>query len=131
LQPFTAIHLNTEYDQNSMKDAVKPIYAYILSGIAIFILLIACINFINLKLAHSLQRAKEIGVRKVIGGQRKQLIKQFLGESFLLCLIAFVIAITLTLLVLPVFNELSNKRLSVFSYRFCGGFLPGIGIVRL
>jgi putative ABC transport system permease protein len=112
LQPFTAIHLNTEYDQNSMKDAVKPIYAYILSGIAIFILLIACINFINLKLAHSLQRAKEIGVRKVIGGQRKQLIKQFLGESFLLCLIAFVIAITLTLLVLPVFNELSNKRLS-------------------
>jgi putative ABC transport system permease protein len=112
LQPFTAIHLDTEYDQVNIKDGSKPIYSYILSGIAIFILLIACINFINLKLAHSLQRAKEIGVRKVIGSQRRQLIKQFLGESFLLSLIAFVMAVALTLLVLPVFNELSNKRLS-------------------
>jgi putative ABC transport system permease protein len=112
LRPFTAIHLDTEYDQVNIKDGSKPIYSYILSGIAIFILLIACINFINLKLAHSLQRAKEIGVRKVIGSQRRQLIKQFLGESFLLSLIAFVMAVALTLLVLPVFNELSNKRLS-------------------
>jgi putative ABC transport system permease protein len=114
LQPFTAIHLDTEYSEysNNIEDASKPIYSYILSGIAIFILLIACINFINLKLAHSLQRAKEIGIRKVVGSQRRQLIKQFLGESFLLSLIAFVMAIALTLLVLPVFNELSNKQLN-------------------
>jgi putative ABC transport system permease protein len=112
LQPFTAIHLDTDYSQGDFKNASKPIYAYILTGIAIFILLIACINFINLKLAHSLQRAKEIGVRKVMGGQRKQLIKQFLGESLLLSLIAFVAAIALTILVLPVFNQLANKQLS-------------------
>jgi putative ABC transport system permease protein len=112
LQPFTAMHLDTDYSQGDFKNASKPIYAYILTGIAIFILLIACINFINLKLAHSLQRAKEIGVRKVMGGQRKQLIKQFLGESLLLSLIAFVAAIALTILVLPVFNQLANKQLS-------------------
>ncbi|MDB5280296.1 MAG: hypothetical protein JWR61_5251 [Ferruginibacter sp.] len=115
LQPFTAMHLDTEYGQGDFKNASKPIYAYILTGIAIFILLIACINFINLKLAHSIQRAKEIGVRKVMGGQRKQLIKQFLGESFLLSLIAFVAAVGLTILILPVFNQLANKQLSFFT----------------
>jgi putative ABC transport system permease protein len=112
LQPFMQVHLDTEYDGNSVSSKSKPIYSYILSSIAIFILLIACINFINLKLAHSLQRAKEIGVRKVIGGQRRQLIWQFLGESFLLSFLAFILAIILTLLVLPVFNTLANKQLS-------------------
>lgn len=112
LQPFMQLHLDTEYSDNSVRSKSKPIYAYILSSIALFILLIACINFINLKLAHSLQRAKEIGVRKVIGGQRRQLIWQFLGESFLLSSLAFFLAIILTLLVLPVFNTLANKQLS-------------------
>ena len=60
-------------------------YSYILSGIALFVLLIACINFVNLTIARSVKRAKEIGIRKVMGGDRKQLIFQFLGESFLLC----------------------------------------------
>ena len=115
LQPFTAIHLDTEFSQEGVNDGAKPIYSYILTGIALFILLIACINFINLQLAHSLQRSKEIGVRKVIGGQQMQLIKQFLGESFLLSLIAFIIAIALTFLVLPGFNSLSNKQLSFFT----------------
>ena len=112
LQPFMQLHLDTEYSDNSVRSKSKPIYAYILSSIALFILLIACINFINLKLAHSLQRAKEIGVRKVIGGQRRQLIWQFLGESFLLSFLAFLLAIILILLVLPVFNTLANKQLS-------------------
>ena len=112
LQPFTAVHLDADYSQEGINNGSKPVYSYILSGIALFILLIACINFINLQLAHSLQRAKEIGVRKVMGGQRPQLIKQFLGESFLLSLMAFLMAVILTVMVLPVFNELANKQLS-------------------
>ena len=130
LQPLTDIHLDTEYGQGEIKNASKPIYSYILTGIAIFLLLIACINFINLQLAHSLQRAKEIGVRKVMGGQRKQLIKQFLGESTLLSFIAFALAILLTLMVLPIFNQLSNKQLSFFTL-LDGKLMVAYGILFL
>ncbi len=117
LQPFLQIHLDTEFGdiRNGLTAGSNPIYSYILTGIAFFILIIACINFVNLTVAHSLRRGKEIGIRKVIGGQRKQLIAQFLGESFVLCFLAFVAAMVLVQLVLPYFNELSNKRLS-FSY---------------
>ncbi|AYB33708.1 ABC transporter permease [Chryseolinea soli] len=111
LQPFAHMHLNTEYQ--GTPESSDPIYSYILSGIAVFILLIACINFINLAIAQSLRRSREIGIRKVIGGLRVQLIRQFLSESFALCFIAFVIALAIALLVLPVFNELSNKQLSL------------------
>jgi putative ABC transport system permease protein len=118
LQPFTDMHLNTELPpQNGLLHASNPLYSYILSGIALFVLLIACINFINLTVARSVKRAKEIGIRKVIGGDRNQLIWQFMGESFLLCTIAFGFALLLVKLILPVFNELSNKALA-FSYLF-------------
>jgi len=118
LQQFTDMHLNTELPpQNGLIHASNPMYSYILSGIALFVLLIACINFINLTVARSVKRAKEIGIRKVIGGDRKQLIGQFMGESFLLCSIAFALAILLVKLILPVFNDLSNKALD-FSYLF-------------
>ena len=118
LQPFTDIHLSVDYGaSNGLTDASKPMYSYILSGIALFILLIACINFVNLTVARSLKRAKEIGIRKVIGGDRRQLMVQFLGESFFLCFIAFVLAVLMVQLVLPVFNELSNKALAL-SYLF-------------
>ncbi|MBC8110388.1 MAG: FtsX-like permease family protein, partial [Verrucomicrobia bacterium] len=114
LQPFTQMHLSTEYTAtNGLSDASNPVYSYILMGIAIFILLIACINFINLTIARSLKRAKEIGVRKVVGGDRKQLIFQFLGESFALTFIAFFLAFVLVNLVLPGFNQLANKSLSL------------------
>jgi putative ABC transport system permease protein len=114
LQPLLKLHLDTEYQANNgLKDASKPIYSYILSGIALFILLIACINFVNLTIARSLKRAKEIGIRKVVGGERKQLIVQFLGESFLLCAVAFLLAILLVQLALPTFNQLANKVLSL------------------
>ncbi|MGN6803049.1 MAG: ABC transporter permease [Ginsengibacter sp.] len=116
LQSFTDMHMNTELPpQNGLMHASNPMYSYILSGIALFVLLIACINFVNLTVARSVKRAKEIGIRKVIGGDRKQLIGQFMGESFLLCAIAFALAVLLTRLILPVFNELSNKALA-FSY---------------
>lgn len=116
LQPLTDMHLSREFvASNGLKDDSNPVYSYILTGIALFILFIACINFINLAVARSLKRAKEIGVRKAIGSGRGQLMSQFLGESFLLCFIAFAMAIVLAVLILPTFNQLSNKALS-FSY---------------
>jgi putative ABC transport system permease protein len=120
LQPMADIHLNPELPaQNGLEHPSNPVYSYILSGIAIFILLIACINFINLTVARSIRRSREIGVRKVIGGSRAQLVIQFLGESFLLCVMAFVIAILLLQFSLPFFNRIANKQLSL-SYLFDG-----------
>lgn len=130
LQPFANMHLDkTLPANNGLSDASNPMYAYILSGIALFILLIACINFVNLTVARSVKRAKEIGIRKVVGGERSQLITQFLGESFLLCVIAFGLALLLVTLILPVFNELSNKSLAL-SYLFDGKLVTGyIGLL--
>ena len=99
-------------------------YSYLLSGIALFVLLIACINFVNLTVARSVKRAKEIGIRKVMGRDRKQLMFQFLGESFLLCTVAFVLAIALVQLLLPLFNELANKALAI-SYLFDAKLIAG------
>ena len=102
LQPLLDMHLSTDFSaQNGLVDASNPIYSKILVGIAVFILIIACINFVNLTVARSLKRAKEIGIRKVIGGERKQLTAQFLGESFVLSFFAFVLAILLVIVVLP------------------------------
>jgi putative ABC transport system permease protein len=117
LQPLSSIHLGKEVDaqDEALSDKSSTTYSYILSAIAIFILLIACINFVNLTVARSVKRAKEIGVRKVIGGTRKQLLTQFLSESFLICLVAFSFAIVIVSIVLPLFNQLSGKELS-FSY---------------
>ena len=118
LQPFTDMHLSTSLSaSNGLTGASNPVYSYILSGIAIFILLIACINFVNLTVARSVKRAKEIGIRKVVGGERKQLIMQFMGESFILCFISFLLSIIIVQLTLPVFNQLSNKALAI-SYLF-------------
>ena len=114
IQPIRAIHLDTSMGTgNGLDGGSDRSYSYLLTGIAVFILIIACINFINLAVSQSLKRSKEIGVRKVMGGKRKQLMAQFLSESFLVTLIAFVSAVILTSLVLPVFNDLSNKKLSL------------------
>jgi putative ABC transport system permease protein len=116
LQPLVKIHTSADFpSDNGLTQSTKPIYSYILSAIVLFILLIACINFVNLAVARSLQRTKEIGIRKVVGGQRSQLMVQFLGESYILTFIAFVLAIFLVQLLLPFFNTLANKSLS-FSY---------------
>jgi putative ABC transport system permease protein len=123
LQPLADMHLSTQYRaDNGLTDASNPVYSYILSGIAVFILLIACINFVNLTIARSLKRAKEIGIRKVVGGDRWQLMMQFMGESFILSTAAFLLALIMVQLVLPVFNELSNKSLAI-------GYLLGTGLV--
>ncbi|GAA3984221.1 ABC transporter permease [Mucilaginibacter dorajii] len=132
LQPLLAMHTSTDYPANNgLSDASNPTYSYILTGIALFILAIACINFVNLTVSRSLKRAKEIGIRKVMGGLRKQLIMQFLGESFMLSFMAFVLAILLVQLALPLFNVLTNKVLD-FSYLLSLKLVAGyIGIFLL
>jgi putative ABC transport system permease protein len=111
LQPLTAIHLHG--DSNTELEARGDIrYIYIFSAVAIFMLLIACINFINLSTAGAAKRAKEVGIRKVMGSRKQELIKQFLLESLLITVIALCIAALLVQLALPVFNELSGKSLS-------------------
>jgi hypothetical protein len=119
------MHLSTDYSAgNGLVDESNPIYSKILGGIALFMLLVACINFVNLTVARSLKRAKEIGVRKVIEWQRKQLILQFLGESFVVSFLSFAFAIVLVIWVLPLFNSLSNKALS-FSYLLDAKLIAG------
>ncbi|GHB54881.1 ABC transporter permease [Persicitalea jodogahamensis] len=119
LQPFLTIHMDNELSdlRNGLGHGSSPIYSYLLSGIALFILLIACINFVNLTVARSLNRAKEIGIRKVAGSKRTQLVAQFLSESILLAFVAFAFALALTQVILPTFNELANKQLAL-SYLF-------------
>ncbi|MBL7930875.1 MAG: ABC transporter permease [Bacteroidia bacterium] len=118
LQPLLKMHLSEDYPAtNGLADASKPVYSYILSGIALFVLLIASFNFINLTVARSLKRSKEIGIRKAIGSLRSQLVIQFLGESFVICMVAFLFAILLVQLLLPFFNTVSDRSLS-FSYLF-------------
>jgi putative ABC transport system permease protein len=129
LQPYLEMHLSTNLPANDVNSS-NPMYSYLLSGIALFVLLIACINFVNLSIARSVRRAKEVGIRKVIGSNRKQLIMQFLGESFFLCTVAFLLAIVLVRLLLPLFNTLSNKALSL-SYLFDAKLVAGYAILYL
>lgn len=131
LQPLLKMHLSTEFRaDNGLSDASNPVYSYILSGIALFIFIIACINFINLTVARSLKRAKEIGIRKVVGGNRRQLILQFLGESYIISFIAFAIAIIIVQLVLPFFNTVANKALH-FSYLMDSNLVLGFVLMFL
>ena len=114
LQPYEAMHLNPDYGMNNgLQSQSSSVYSYILSGIAGLILLIAGINFVNLTLARSLRRGKEIGVRKVSGSTRAQLVGQFLCESLLLTLLAFVPAVLLVWDLLPQFSTLANKQLQI------------------
>jgi len=118
LQPYGDIHLSTDLPANNgLTNASNPTYSYILTGIALFVLLIASINFVNLTVARSIKRAKEIGIRKISGSSRSQLVLQFFGESFFLCTVAFLVAIVVVQLLLPLFNDVANKALSL-SYLF-------------
>ncbi|MFQ5569479.1 MAG: ABC transporter permease [Rhodothermales bacterium] len=129
LQALTDIHLhsNLQFELGTNSDIA---YVYIFSAIAFFILLIACINFMNLATARSAGRALEVGMRKVLGSSRKQLIRQFLGESILLSFIALLLAVGLMVLLLPSFNELAGKEISA---AFLGNIpvLIGLGGIAL
>ncbi|GAB3542378.1 ABC transporter permease [Spirosoma fluminis] len=115
---------------NNFQSVVTPTnsvtYLYILGSIAIFTLLIACINFMNLSTARSARRAAEVGVRKVMGAEQGALVRQFLGESMVLTVLALVIAVILVAVFLSIFNQLTNKALSVFELfepQIAGSFL--------
>lgn len=112
LQPLTQIHLHSHME-NEMSANSDIAYIYIFAAIALFILIIACINFMNLSTARSALRAKEVGIRKVIGAERKELIKQFLGESLIYSLFSMFVAIGLAHLVLPLFSSLSGRDLTI------------------
>lgn len=113
LEPLKSFHLNTEVQGSSgVSNASDPTYSYILGGIGLLILILACINFANLSVARSIPRAKEIGLRKVLGAQRKQIALQFLGEAFYVSVIAFVLGLILAELLLPTFGQLTGKDFS-------------------
>ncbi len=112
LQPMTDIHLYSELE-NEIAPTSKIAYVYIFSAAAGLILLLACINFMNLATARSAQRAKEVGLRKVVGAERLQLVKQFWGESLFYAVLALLLALVLVEVFLPVFNTLANKQLDL------------------
>ncbi|PWV45371.1 ABC transporter permease [Chitinophaga sp. S165] len=112
IQPFPEKYLHSVF-KNGVPEGGRIEYVQLFTLVAIFILLIACINFMNLTTAQSAKRAKEVGLRKVIGADRSLLIGQFMGEAMLLTACAFVIAVLLAILLLPAFNTLTGKQLSL------------------
>ena len=112
LQPITDIHLHSKI-QDEAEAGGDISYVYIFAVVAIFMLLIACINYMNLATARSANRAKEVGIRKVMGSQRRQLIAQFITESVVIAMISLAISLALIYALLPLFNQLSNKQLPI------------------
>ncbi|MDP4262376.1 MAG: ABC transporter permease [Bacteroidota bacterium] len=114
MMPLTKIHLYSDRSFE-LSPGGNIQYIYIFSAVALFILIIACINFMNLTTARSANRAREVGIRKVLGTERKELITQFLFESVVMVIISLVIAIVINYFVLPAFNEVSGKKMSLGS----------------
>ena len=110
LEPVKNIYLNSETDQNP-----RITFIYIILSIALFILLIGCINFMNLSTAKATKRASEMGIRKVMGAFRSSLIRQMLGEALVIVVISVMLSIVLVQITLPLFNELASKSISITS----------------
>jgi ABC-type antimicrobial peptide transport system permease subunit len=136
IERYGDVYLHSNFDKQGNISGGRIQYVNLFSIVAIFILLIACINFMNLTTARSIKRAKEIGVRKVVGAVRFALIRQFIGEALLIVLIAVIIALLLVTLVLPGFNALTEKQihipfndpafwLSITALMFITGFISG------
>ncbi|MBN2244986.1 MAG: ABC transporter permease, partial [Candidatus Aminicenantes bacterium] len=122
LQPIEKIHLHSNINgEISANGNIK--YVYLFSSIAFLILIIACINYMNLGTARSLQRGREAGIRKVVGAQKSQLMKQFLGETIMLTVISFILSIGVVGIVLPLFNAFFEREITMI---LLGGlkFLP-------
>jgi putative ABC transport system permease protein len=130
LTPLTSIHLHSNKTAE-LEPNGNIQYVYIFSAIAAFILLIACVNFMNLSTARSANRAKEVGVRKVLGSLRGHLITQFMVESILISLFSLLLALGLAWLLMPVFNDLAGKHMSIglFSRPWLAPALLGLVLV--
>jgi len=132
LQPITDIHLNTSLPAG-IQPTSDPKYAYILATIGILILLIACINFITLSVGRSTSRALEVGVRKALGAERKDLIQQFWGEALLTTLMSVVLGLAIALFLVPPFNQLIERNLSfhvdILFITFCVLLIVVIGLI--
>jgi ABC-type antimicrobial peptide transport system permease subunit len=113
VQRYGDIYLHSNFDKQGELSGGRIQYVQLFSLVAIFILLIACINFMNLTTARSVKRAKEIGIRKVVGAFRFSLIRQFIGEALLIVSIAIIISLALVMPVLPVFNQLTGKQIHI------------------
>ncbi len=117
LQPVKDIHLHSNFAIDlGGKSENRAKYVYMFSLVALFVLLIACMNFMNLTTARASRRSLEIGMRKVVGANRMNLIRQFLGESILVSFLSLLMAVGLVLLVLPAFNGISGKELNLASF---------------
>lgn len=112
LHPMSRWHLHSEWE-NGRNAGGRIQFVWLFGIIGVFVLLLACINFMNLSTARSEKRAKEVGIRKAIGSVRLQLAGQFFGESFLVVFLAFVISLLLARLVLPTFNEIADKQMHI------------------
>lgn len=110
LQPMRKWNLYNEF-KNAVNTGGNIRYVRLFGMIGIFVLLLACINFMNLATARSEKRAKEVGIRKTVGSMRWQLINQFFGESYLVVLLAFVLSLILVVLLLPLFNDVAGKKI--------------------
>ncbi len=134
IQPLKDIYLHSDLDREIAPNG-NITNLYILGSIALFVLLIACINFMNLSTARSGKRAKEVGIRKVMGAEKRALVYQFLGESVIMSFIALLLALLLAYLLLPAFNDLTQKNLTLFDkpalwlwiagLTLCSGMLSG------
>jgi putative ABC transport system permease protein len=129
VQPVTEIYLHSNRDQE-MNPNSSATYIHILLMVAAFILLIACINFMNLSTARSMERSREVGMRKVMGGHKKQLFFQFIGESILISTIAIIVGLVFVKAALPFFNDLIGKELS-FGFFKNVYILPGLLLLTI
>ncbi|HYI76839.1 MAG TPA: ABC transporter permease, partial [Chryseolinea sp.] len=128
LQPLLDIHLHSNFSFSEQASNMQDIY--IMSSIGLLILLLACINFVNLSNVHSLKRAKEIGVRKVLGAQKKSLMIQFLSESSALVLFSFALSFGFLIACLPVINEITTKHFTLQDL-FSGDLMLGLYMLFL
>jgi ABC-type antimicrobial peptide transport system permease subunit len=133
LQPMSRWHLYSEF-KNGVNVGGRVQFVWLFGIIGFFVLLLACINFMNLSTARSEKRAKEVGIRKAVGSQRNQLITQFFSESLLTAFIAFAFSILLVELVLPFFNEIADKKVSIpwgnlLFWLISAGFIVVTGLI--
>ena len=112
LEPLRRVHLYSDVE-GSFEPNGDLTYIYIFGSIALLILLIACVNYVNLATSRAVERAQEVGVRKVMGAMQGQLFGQFIGESVIVTSLALVLALLLAALTLPLFNTLSDRQFSV------------------